>query len=205
MPGWESLTSFQQVLWVLAVLSTGFFLLNTLLAFVGVGDVDLDGDVPDADIDFDGDADAQGEHGAGEILEYLTLRNVAAFTLGFSWTGLLFYAQLGTLSLLPAVPVGGAFGFLNHWLSKSLRGLESSGNANPSEAIGQTARVSVQVNENMKGKGKVVVRVRDRELELLALTEDDTPLNRGDRVQVYYVDDGVLWVSKEDRLGLESL
>ena len=50
MLGWESLTSFQQVLWVLAVLSTGFFLLNTLLAFAGVGDVDIDGDVPDADI-----------------------------------------------------------------------------------------------------------------------------------------------------------
>ena len=201
MLGWESLTTFQQVLWVLAILSTSFFLLNTLLAFAGVGDVD--GDVPDADIDLDGDE--PGEHGASEILEYLTLRNVAAFTLGFSWTGLLFHAQLGTLSLLPAIPIGGAFGFLNHWLSKSLRGLESSGNANPAEAIGQTARVSVQVDEKMKGKGKVVVRVRDRELELLALTEDDAPLNRGDQVQVYYVDDGVLWVSKEDRLGLKSL
>ena len=201
MLGWESLTTFQQVLWVLAILSTSFFLLNTLLAFAGVGDVD--GDVPDADIDLDGDE--PGEHGAGEILEYLSLRNVAAFTLGFSWTGLLFHAQLGTLSLLPAIPIGGAFGFLNHWLSKSLRGLESSGNANPAEAIGQTARVSVQVDEKMKGKGKVVVRVRDRELELLALTEDDAPLNRGDQVQVYYVDDGVLWVSKEDRLGLKSL
>ena len=205
MLGWESLSIFQQVLWVLAVLSTSFFLLNTLLAFVGVGDVDLDGDVPDADIDLNGDPDAPGQHAASEVLEYLTLRNVAAFTLGFSWTGLLFHAQLGTLSILPAIPVGGAFAFLNSWLSKSLRGLESSGNANPMEAIGQTARVSVQVDENMKGKGKVVVRVRDRELELLALTEDDAPLNRGDRVQVYYVDDGVLWVSKQDRLGLESL
>jgi len=211
---WQNLTALQQVLWVLATVSTSFFLLSTLLSMIGFGevdmdldiDVDMDLDMPEADIDLDADApEMEGHSATSEVLEYLSFRNIVAFTLGFSWTGILFHSQLGALALIPAVPVGGAFGWLNQWLSDSMKSLETSGNANLREAIGQQATVSVQIDENLQGTGKVVVNVGERELELLAQTEDGTPLNRGDRVQVYYVDNGILWVSKEDKLGLNML
>lgn len=210
MMWWQNLTALQQILWVLAMLSTSFFLLSTLMSMIGFGevdmDVDVDLDVPDVGVDLDADAPEMETHSvASEVLEYLSFRNILAFTLGFSWTGILFHSQLGSLALLPAIPVGGAFGWLNEWLSKSMKSLETSGNANLREAIGQQATVSVQIDENLQGKGKVVVNVGERELELLAQTEDGTPLKRGDRVQVYYVDEGVLWVSREDKLGLEML
>ena len=208
MMWWQNLTALQQVLWVLAILSTSFFLLSTLASVFGFGDMDIDTDldVGSADIDFDGEApQAEGQSAASEVLEYLSFRNILAFTLGFSWTGILFHGQLGALALLPAIPVGGAFGFFNEWLTKSMKGLETSGNTNLREAIGQQATVSVEIDENLQGKGKVVVKVGERELELLAQTEDGTPLRRGERVQVYYVENGILWVSREDKLGLNML
>ena len=205
MTWWQSLSTLQQVIWVLALLSTTFFTVSTLLSSVGMGDADIDLDM-DADLELGmTDVDNEVGHQASEALEYLSVRNILAFTLGFSWTGILFYGQMGIAALLPAVPVGGVFAFLNNWLTNSMKKLESSGNANLREAIGQEARVSVEVNENMEGQGKVVVQVRDREMELWAITEDTTPLKRGDRVQVYNVEDDILWVSRDDRLGLETL
>ena len=200
MTWWTTLNGLQQTLWVLAILSTTFFTVTTLLSFVGVGELDFDADV-DIDVDADADPNAPG----AEALEYLSLRNIAAFTLGFSWTGILFYPSMGALSLLVAAPAGALFAFLNQWLTKTMLKLESSGNANLQETIGQDARVSVEVDAERGGKGKVVVQLPGRELELLAVSEDASPLKRGDVVQVYNVQNGVLWVSKQDRLGIKML
>jgi len=218
--GWSSLTTVQQILWVLAILSTSFFLFTTLLASLGLGDADIDADVPELELDgeiaseiatdidgldtFDADGADGTSTATSELLEYLSFRNILAFTLGFSWTGILFFPQLNVLSLLVAVPVGVGFASLNRWLTKRMHSLETKGNANIMDAMGQWAQVSVAIDENLQGKGKVVVRVREREMELLAQTEDAETLKRGDRVQVYDVNDGVLYVSKADRLGLDS-
>ena len=204
MAAWAQLSTLQQVFWVLAVLSSGFFVGTTLLALVGFGDTHVHTDF-DTHLDTHFDGHVEGEAHTGEVLEYLSLRNLLAFTLGFSWTGVLFYPQFGSLTLLLAFPVGVGFAVLNERLTKSMHGLETSGNANLNEAIGQSAQVSVLIDGGLQGKGKVVVRVRQRELELLAATEDAVSLRRGERVQVYGVENGVLLVSREDRLGLEKL
>ena len=209
MTWWTTLNGLQQTLWVLSLLSTTFFTVSTLLSFVGVGDMDFDVDVDmDVDMDVNADADLAAFESSGygaEVLEYLSLRNIAAFTLGFSWTGILFYESLGTLALLIAVPAGAGFAYLNQWLTKMMLRLESSGNVNLQETLGHSARVSVEVDAARAGKGKVIVRLLERELELLAITEDTQALKRGQRVQIYNVEDGVLWVSKEDRLGLGDI
>ena len=62
-------------------------------------------------------------------------------------------------------------------------------------AIGQEATVSVQIDAKMQGKGKVVVRVGNREMELLAVTEDNQRLQRGEVVQVYGIEDNIVLVS----------
>ncbi len=201
---WTQLSTLQQVFWVLAVLGSVFFGVSSLLSFAGVGDADAGLDAGlDADVSTDLDTSSNG---AGhEALEYLSLRNLLAFALGFGWTGVLFAPALGALSLLVAVPAGLAFGWANIRLTRSLHGLESSGNANPYDAIGQDARVSVRIDPRRSSSGKVVVRVRDRELELLAVTEDASALNRGERVQVYGVENGHLLVSRDDKLGIRAL
>jgi len=182
--GWQDLTTIQQILWVLAILSTSFFVFTTLLSSLGLGDTDFDTDVPDIDVDMGGDISANAldvpdiegldspDATTSELLEYLSFRNILAFTLGFSWTGVLFFPQLYVGALLLAIPAGGVFAYLNRWLTKRMHSLESKGNADVHDAMGQWAKVSVAIDENLQGKGKVVVRVRDREMELLAQTED---------------------------------
>lgn len=193
MAWWQTLSSLEQVFWVLAVLSSGFFLFSTLMSLIG-----FDG--------FETDIDSEPtQDSGGEIAEFLSFRNIVAFVLGFSWAGVLFYSRLQVISLVLAVIIGLGFAVLNHWLMKKLQGLESSGNSNLSEAIGQEARVSVQIDAKMQSKGKVVVRVGNRELELLAITEDAQSLRRGDVVQVYGIEDNIVLVSREDKLGIRSL
>ncbi len=202
--GWSQLSTLQQVFWVLAVLASVFFGVSSLLSFAGVGDADAGLDTG-LDADVSTDADTSPDGAGHEALEYLSLRNLLAFALGFGWTGVLFAPTLGAVSLALAVPAGLAFAWANLRLTRSLHGLESSGNANPYDAIGQDARVSVTIDPELRGSGKVVVRVRDRELELLAVTEDAQPLTRGERVQVYGVEDGRLLVSRDDKLGIRAL
>jgi membrane protein implicated in regulation of membrane protease activity len=192
MVWWQALSGLQQVFWVLAILSSTVFLTSTLLSLIG-----FDG--------FETDIEMETQGSAGEILEFLSFRDIVAFTLGFSWTGVLFYSQLKGLALFLALVVGFGFAFLNQWLMSKLQGLESSGNSNLHEAIGQDAQVSVQIDSKMRGKGKVVVRVGNHEMELLAATEDGHSLKRGDLVQVYGVEDNIVLVSKEDKLGIRSL
>ncbi len=193
MVWWQALSALQQVFWVLAILSSSFFLISNLLSLLG-----FDG--------FETDIDTDSTQGStGELLEFLSFRNIVAFTLGFSWTGVLFYPQFKGLSLLLALLVGFGFAVLNQWLMKKLQGLESSGTSNINQAIGQEARVSVAINAEMKGKGKVLVRVGEREMELLAVTEDIQSLSRGEKVQVYNVEDNIVFVSREDKLGIRSL
>ena len=189
---WQALSALQQVFWVLAILSSSIFLISTLLSLIG-----FDG--------FETDIDVETEGSTGEILEFLSFRNIVAFILGFSWAGILFYPQLKGLALLLALVVGFGFAFLNQWLMNKLQGLESSGTSNLNQAIGQDAKVSVQIDPNMQGKGKVIVRVGNREMELLAVTEDAQRLQRGDVVQVYGIEDNTVLVSREDRLGIRLL
>ncbi|MGL4609640.1 MAG: hypothetical protein ACRCYY_08135 [Trueperaceae bacterium] len=94
------------------------------MSILGFGDsgVDLHVDMP-------------SEHSAGDWLEFLNFRNIVAFTLGFSWAGILFYAQLQISVLVLAIVVGFGFAVLNHWLMKKLRGLETTGNSNLNQAI----------------------------------------------------------------------
>lgn len=193
MAGWQSLSVLQQVFWVLAILSSSFFLISNLMALLGF-------DGFETDIDHDVSVSS-----TGEIFEFLSFRNFVAFTLGFSWAGILFYPQVKSISLVLAILVGIAFMVLNQWLIKKLRGLESSGNSNLNRAIGQEATVSVQIDAQMQGKGKVVVRVGEREIEALAVTEDTQSLRRGQKVQVYNVEKNLMFVSSEDKLGIRSL
>lgn len=185
LSGWQALAVVEQILWLLAIASSAFFVGMVLAIFDGFVDIEL-GEVSD-------------------VLEYLSLRDVAAFTLGFSWTGVLFYDALGTLSLAIAAFVGVGFANLNRLLTKRLQDLESSGNLPLTNAIGQDATVSVQIDANRQNPGKIVVAINGREVERFAVTDDAQGLARGEVVQVCDVTDGMLLVSKEDKLGLRAL
>ena len=182
---WTELGALGQVYLVLGLPCTLLFLLSSLLPGLGGADADF--------------------AGGSEALEFLGLRTLLAFGIGFGWGGLLFVGSLGLFSLPLALLAGLGFAWTGRRLTGALNRLQSSGTADPRRTIGLEGRVSVQVDPDLGGLGKVVVRLRERELELLAASEDATALRRGERVQVYGVADGHLLVSREDRLGLGEL
>lgn len=185
LSSWQALAVVEQILWLLALASSAFFVGMVLSIFDGFADIEL------AEV--------------SDVLEYLSLRDMAAFTLGFSWTGVLFYDVLGALSLAIAAFVGVGFANLNRLLTKRLQDLETSGNLPLTNAIGQDATVSVQIDPERQNPGKILVSINGREVERLALTDDDQALARGDVVQVCDVADGMLLVSTEDKLGVRML
>lgn len=185
LSSWQALEVVEQILWLLAISSSVFFLGMVLSIFDVVADVEL-GEVSD-------------------VLEYLSLRDLAAFTLGFSWTGVLFYDLLGIFALAVAAFVGVGFANLNRLLTRRLQDLETSGNLPLTNAIGQDATVSVQIDPNRQNPGKILVAIGGREVERLAVTDDAEELARGETVQVCDVADGMLLVSREDKLGIRAL
>ena len=185
LSSWQALGVIEQILWLLALASSAFFVGMVLSIFDGVADIEL------AEV--------------SDVLEYLSLRDLAAFTLGFSWTGVLFYDSLGTLSLALAAFVGFGFANLNRLLTQRLQDLETSGNLPLTRAIGQDAKVSVQIDPLRQNPGKIVVSINGREVERLALTDDAEGLARGDTVHVCDVANGMLLVSKDGKLDGRTL
>ena len=179
LDGWQALGVVEQILWLLALASSTFFSGMVLSIFDGFADVEL------AEV--------------SDVLEYLSLRDLAAFTLGFSWTGVIFYDVLGIWSLGLAALVGAGFASLNRLLTKRLQDLETSGNLPLTSAIGEDAKVSVQIDPSRHSPGKILVRINSRDVERLAVTDDAEALARGDAVHVQDVVDGMLLVSKTDQ------
>ena len=193
---WTGLNGTEQFLWGLALFSTVFFLIQTIMTLVG-GDLDADTDVSgDADMDGDG----QGHHGDGDgggsfIGQYFTIRNMVAFFLGFSWGGLA-YAEfdLGTpVVVILAIITGLVFMAVVMGIMRGLAGLRHSGTLSIKNAIGNTATVSISIPGEMAGEGKVSLVVQGRLTDLNAVTEGEE-LRVGATVQVTDVNQGKLIV-----------
>lgn len=167
---WSELTFTQAVLWGLALVSVAAFVFMTLLSLVGFG--------LDVDLDFDG--------GDGGFFAFFTLRNMLAFFLGFSWTGLML---LDWGLPIPAALLGGAaVGLLvASFVVLAMKGvsrLSSSGNLELVNAVGAEGSVSIVVPGNKKGHGKVSIPLQGRLVELEAITDSVHDLRRTTRVRV---------------------
>lgn len=172
---WAELSGTEQFLWGLALFSTVFFLIQTVMTLVA-GDLDADGDA-----DFSGDGDAggdgdgggdHGDHGASFLGQYFTIRNMVGFFLGFSWGGLAFVEfDLATpLVVVLATLVGLVFVAVVMGIMKALAGLRHSGTLSLKNAVGATGTVSISIPGEMGGDGKVSLVVQGRLTDLNAVT-----------------------------------
>ncbi len=170
---WEGLGGTEQFLWGLALFSTVFFLIQTVMTLVA-GDLDADADMS-GDVDLDMDGDAHGHHGDGDasfIGQYFTIRNMVAFFLGFSWGGLAFVEfDLGTpMVVVLAIATGLVFVAVVMGIMRGLAGLRHSGTLSLKNAIGVTGTVSISIPAKMAGDGKVSLVIQGRLTDLTAVT-----------------------------------
>lgn len=182
----ENLSSLHQGFWYIALAASLFFLIQTVLTFIG-------GDASDGhsggfgnDLNFD------------TPLELFSLRNLINFLLGFGWSGVAFYKTIGsqTLLILISVLVGVGFVVLFFFLISQIMKLTEDNTFKVNDLIGHTGEVYLTIPEKMQGKGKILISLNGSNHELQAMTESEEKLPSGIAVRVIYISDKTLIVAK---------
>ena len=71
-----------RVYWGIAIFTSTIFIIQMVMTFIGIGDVDAG----DADFDLGSDA-SDGTLDAGGTLQLFSVRNIVNFLLGIGWGG----------------------------------------------------------------------------------------------------------------------
>ena len=166
-----------------AVGATVFLFKLSLMMIGGVADgmdADLDVDT-DLDVDAPGEIDGLDPHDSTASFHLLSLQSLAAFAMGFGTGGLAARVSFGWATEW-AVVAGFVFGFFLLWLiatgMKMIYGLHSSGNVNPSDAVGLDGVSETTIPERRSGRGRVRVVIRDRMREYNAMTDGEAIVSR---------------------------
>ena len=187
MSWFHSLPTLLQSFWGIAILFSTFFILQNIMTFIGLGDMDA----PDAggiDADTSGADFSDGGHtlGAGGVWELFSLRNFINFMLGLGWGGVCFYnlVESTTAIVLISLVTGLVFLLLFAFLWKVMFRLESSGNYDIQEAVGLVGDVYLRVGPSRSRAGKVQLSLGGSVHEFQAYTDEPEELPSGTKVRV---------------------
>lgn len=171
---WETLSVFQQVMFIVAVSASGVMVIFLILMLFGIDGSEYDGvDIPDMDVDFANDEPLSDIAG----LRILTVRGVLVFLSIGSWIAYLFEPVVGPyLGSLFGVILGLGAAYLQALAFRATLKLESVGNMDYHNAIGKIATVYMRIPRAKTGKGKVSVIIQERLAEIDAVTEEDVDL-----------------------------
>ena len=180
----EGLDPLLKSYWYIALPVSLFFLLQTIMTFIGLsgGETDIDSDSGDTDLPF----------------EIFTLRNLINFLLGFSWTGISLYDSIANklILILISVAVGILFIGIFFILIKQILKLGEDNSFKFENTINQTATVYLTIPEAKSGVGKVQVSVNGSYHELQAMTEASEKITTGSVVKIKNVENNILIVEK---------
>lgn len=184
---WDALSTFQQVMFVIACTSTGIMLIFLILMIIGIDDADFDGgDALEGDLDFLNDEPLTGIAG----LKIFTIKGVLVFLSLGAWTAYLLYGVVHMILVIVfAVIIGFIGAFLQALAFRAMMKLESSGNINYENAIGKKGTVYINIPKEKKGKGKITMVVQDRFTEIDAITDDLEELLPKTQVEVVGLED----------------
>lgn len=172
---WQSLPLFEQIFWVIALLFSLLFLIQTIISFTA-GDADT----------AVGDADAYVDHDDGIGYQFFTIKNLIAFFTMFGWTGLAcIRGGMGTAAtLLLAIAAGVVVVAIMIVLLRAMGRLKESGTMDIMNAVNKTATVYLFVPAVRSGTGKVHVQVQGAVRELSAVTDETKDIPTGSLVTI---------------------
>ena len=167
---WYSLLLEKQIFYAIGSISVAILLFQMALTIFGLG-----GD----------DVDVSADHDSG--LGLITIRTVAAFFVGFGWTGAILLNNgygIGT-AIAGGIAVGSAFLLATALLVHSLLRLQSSGgNINYSNAIGTVGTVYSTIPAAESGGGQLELLLQGRLMMAEAYTKSSMPLKPGAKARV---------------------
>jgi len=160
-----------------AIIGGTVLAVQTLLTVIGIGIDDLD-----TDHSLDHDLTDGAHHG---VFGVLSLKALVAFATFFGLAGLA--SQSGGLGKGPSLAVAIAAGLASVWivasLMRALSKLQSQGNLDLHNAVGETAEVYVRIPAGRQGVGRVLMNLQGRRVECKAVTQG-AELSRGTLVRV---------------------
>lgn len=186
---WQGLEQLEQVYWIIALISSVFFVILMIGTFIsGFG----------ADADMSGvDAEVEGDHGIG--FQFFTFKNVVGFFTIFAWSGLAcIHADMSPTATIIISVISGlimmtAMATLFYFMMK----MTHSGTLVISNAVGTVGEVYLTIGKDRSSMGKIHINVQGSMRELDAMTDEDFDLKQGDIVKVIEVVSGeILLVEK---------
>lgn len=168
---WNSLLLEKQVFYALGGVALAVLLMQMVLTVLG----------------FDshhGDVDSGGQHDSG--LGIVSIRTVAAFFVGFGWTGAIMLNKgFSTVAAIAGgTAVGALFLLLTYFLIWNLLRLQSSGNLEYKNAIGAVGTVYTTIPAAESGGGQVEVLIQGRLAMAEAYTKANHDLKPGTKARV---------------------
>ncbi len=151
-----------QVFWGLAIISSVFFLVQTIMAFLGL-DADTDDGAGFEDVEM------------GGVSGYFSFRNLVNFMLGYGWGGIVLHDVIPNLMWLQvaALGIGVLFVIIFVFILRQIMKLSTDKTFHIEEAIGLIADTYLRIPGEKKGSGKVMVSVRGSMHEIEAITEGE--------------------------------
>lgn len=187
---WASLDGYMQVLWIITLVASLIFIVQTVLTFMGM-DTDSGLDIPDGGMDTDVDAGTFP-------FQLFTFRNFVNFFLGFGWTAIALTGKTSLwVTMLMAVIVGIGLVAAVMYIFYAMSKMEQSGNIETASAVGCKGNVYLTIPGRRAGEGKVQISIQGAIREFDAMTDDDT-LTNGSPIRVTEVlNDNMLLVAKQ--------
>lgn len=184
-----------RVYWGIAIFASTIFVIQTVMSFIGIGDMDTDVDV-DVDVNMDGVPDGDAMDNANGM-HLLSIRNIIYFMLGFGWTGISLWNTIENRILLAVVGVvvGCLFVALFITIFRQMLKLQSNGAFCINDAVGKTVDVYLRIPARREGMGKVQVSFNGSIQELDAMTDNEEQIPSGTKVKVLAVEGRVLIVN----------
>jgi hypothetical protein len=164
MEFFENLDPLLKTLWFIAIPASLIFVIQSIMTFAGVDSHD------GLSADFDSDL-----HGGDTPFQLFNFRNLINFMLGFSWTGISFYAFIDNRIILMTLAFFVGVGFILFFFMV-IRQIERLGEDNTfkiANALNKTGSVYLAIPARKNGFGKVQVSVKGSFHELDAITEHD--------------------------------
>lgn len=175
---WGSLPFFEKIFWMIALLFSLLFVIQTILSFTS-GDSDSSM----------GDADASIADDDGTGHQFFTIKNLIAFFTIFGWTGIAFIkgGMDKGITIGAALLAGGLMVAMMVFLLRSMSRLKHSGTLQIANALDKIGETYLFIPAKRNGYGKVHIKVQGSLQELQAITDDETDIPTGKLVKVIQV------------------
>lgn len=196
---WNNMNLTQQILALFALPATVTLIIQTILLLVGIGSHGGSDLGPDAQTDADSADGADTAIDADPGLRLFTVRGLVAFFAIGGWVGIALI-DLGVHTVVSAF-LALAAGFLSlllvAWIIKVAMSLQSAGNLDIRNAIGQVGRVYLTIPGGGRYSGKVSLLLQERAVDLDAITDDSVDIPTGSQVRVVSLRGGLLVVEAD--------